>query len=120
MRMLTSTPGSWKYHQTLGTGLEQFIGELNINNIIPQIKTRLMSFFKSFGLVPMINAFASSEDATSIVCMLKFYSVAGSDIISTAFKFNMENGIVNFIKDDIFEEDVITNTKPSNKYMRRR
>jgi len=121
IRMLLTTRGSWAFHPDLGVGLEEFMGEIANENLILKIKNKITSFFKLYGLFPMVSMYYLNEK--TIISSMNFYILDELEPSSISFSFSLENGNVIFIKKDEAnesEEGILETQKSKNKYTKRR
>lgn len=117
-RMLTTTPGSWELHPELGVGLQEFIGRLDTENIIREMKSRINDFFKRYALFP--NSTIYSLDDNTLIVSLDFYAIDSDESLNVTFSFNLENGNIKLVEDEVDEEQVVQSRNVVNKYMERR
>lgn len=124
MRMLLTTPGSWKLYPELGVGLEQFLGQQNNKKTIDEMRTRIINFFKNYGLFPIITILPLED--SSIICNLEFYQIGDENFLTLKFSFDLETSSIKFYDQNIEREYEHTDTevpdtrKVLNKYMKRR
>ena len=117
-RMLITTPGSWKIHPELGVGLENFVGRLDINDVIKEMKSRIIGFFRKYMLFPNTTIYALDNNV--LVVSLEFYSLGITETLNVVFSFNLENGVIKLEEENFEEEEEVEARQIVNKYLKRR
>lgn len=121
INMLLSTPGSWKNHQTLGVGLEKFIGEQNNEETISRMTNAITTFFKNYALFPLVTI--RPVDSISVVCKLEFSGFSSESSVSLIYSFTFENGTIKFFNTEnklATSQEIAQTRKTLSKYLDRR
>jgi hypothetical protein len=113
--MLLTAPGSWKTDLTLGVGLSDYVGMLAIPSTLKDMRFRITSFFKRFGMYPTMNLYFLDQE--TMIANIDFTMITGkkSDV---GFSFDMTSSIVTFNEETDPITDVLV-TAVKNKYLRR-
>jgi len=121
IRMLLTTRGSWSEHLDLGVGLEEFIGERLNDKLMVKIKSRIISFFKLYGLFSQVSIERDVDNDSAVLISMKFFTLDDISTTLVSFNFNIENGGFIFTDED---NDIVENNvnirETVNKYSRRK
>ena len=79
VRMLLSTPGSWKLHPQLGIGLQDFVGEQNTEDTLNKMRTKIISFFREYNMYPVVSVLPIDDE--SAICDIEFFVPGESESI---------------------------------------
>lgn len=122
IRMLLTTPGSWKLYPELGVGLEQFLGKRNVKATLDEMRSRIVNFFKNYALFPIVTILPLEDE--SIICKLEFHQLIETGVLSLIFSFDLETASIRFYDnvepEEIERAEIPQTRKILNRYFRRR